>query len=427
MKKRLISFLACGVLTASAVAGLTACGQETLTVWGSAAQQDTLKEMVAAYKEANPDLKYDIKVGICEEEWAYSNVSKDPSAAADVYAYSNDQLIPLLRVGALAKLGGQFLKDVKANNSAESVASGSVGYGTDSEAVYGYPYAADNSYFMFYNKSIVKDPSTLEGIIDDCAAAGKKIAWALDTPWYTAGWFFAFGGDYSVEYNEKYTETGVTINFDKECGVKASKAMAKLTTATFEKDGNKVKVFSGKSTSNTTIIDGFSDKSLAVAVSGTWNAKRIQELLGEDYGVCELPTVTVDGDTQRLYSFAGYKLYGVNPHSGDKLVEAHKLAAFLSSKEMQQKRFEKHLVGPTNKEAANLPDVLNNPAIKALNAQAAYTKAQTSVPSNFWEPLKNYGLNIIDDLVNEDGTGGKLAYSVQLAKMVEQIKGSVKS
>ena len=419
MKKRLISLLACGVLTASAVAGLAGCSNDSLTVWGSAAQQETLKAMVEEFKSANPDFKYDIKVGICEEEWAYSNVSKDPSAAADVYAYSNDQLIPLLRVGALAKLGGQFLKDVKANNSAESVASGSVAYGTDSEAVYGYPYASDNGYFMFYDKSVVTDEQakTLETIIDACSTKGKKIGWALDTPWYTAGWFFAFDCDYSVEYDEKYTETNVTIDFDGEGGVKASKAIAKLTNATFKNDGNK-KVFAGKNTSNTTIVDGFADHSLGVAVSGTWNANRIKELLGDNYGVCKLPTVTVDGETKQLYSFKGYKLFGVNPHSKD-LVEAHKLAAFLSSGAMQQTRFEKHLVGPTDTAVANLPAVLNNPAIQALNAQNDYAREQTSVPSNFWEPLKTYALYIIDGLATEEN------YQTQLKTAVDQIRNSV--
>ena len=428
MKKRLISLLACGVLTASAVAGLTACGSDnSLTVWGSAAQQETLKEMVAAYKEANPDLKYDIKVGIGEEDMAYSNVSKDPSAAADVYCYSNDQLIPLLRVDALAKVGGQFLTDVKANNSAESVASGSIAYGTESEAVYGYPYASDNGYFMFYNKSVVTDEQaqTLEGIISACETADKTIGWAIDVPWYTAGWFFAFGGKYNVEYDyaNNYTEKSLTLeNFEGENAVKASKAIAKLTSSN---------AFAGRGTDNEKIITGFNTGKMAVAVSGTWNAAQIKSSLGKNYGVCKLPTVNVDGDDVQLSSFKGYKLFGVNPHSGDKstdkLVEAHMLAAYLSNQANQATRFEKHMVGPTNTAAANA--VSSDVTFAALNAQNEFAKEQTSVPSNFWEPLKNYGLYIIDGLVNENPNTakGEMTYDEGLAKMVALIKGSVKS
>lgn len=419
MKKRIVSMLICGALAASSVAGLTACGNKglELTVWGSAAQQETLKQMVAKFEEANPETKYNIKVGICEEDMAVSNIAPDPSAAADVFCYSNDQLIPLLRVGALAKLGGIFLDNVKTENSEDSVASGSIAYGTADEKVYGYPYASDNGYFMFYDKSVITDEQvgSLESIISVCETKNKKIAWAVDVPWYTAGWFFAFGCDYSVEYdyNDNYKEKNIEISLNNEGGINACKAMSKLTSS---------KAFSGKSTDNEKIITGFTTKSTAVAVSGTWNAPQIKKILGENYGVCKLPTVNVNGQDVQLSSFKGYKLFGVNPHSGDKIVEAHKLAAFLSSEAMQAERFEKHMVGPTNNAAANA--VKDDVTFAALNAQKHFAKEQTSVPSSFWEPLKGVGLNIIDGLLSESGGNGKLSYAEKLSAVEKQIKNS---
>ncbi len=419
MKKRIVSMLICGALAASSVAGLTACGDKglELTVWGSAAQQETLKQMVAKFEEANPETKYNIKVGICEEDMAVSNIAPDPSAAADVFCYSNDQLVPLLRVGALAKLGGIFLDNVKTENSEDSVASGSIAYGTADEKVYGYPYASDNGYFMFYDKSVITDEQvgSLESIISVCETKNKKIAWAVDVPWYTAGWFFAFGCDYSVEYdyNDNYKEKNIEISLNNEGGINACKAMSKLTSS---------KAFSGKSTDNEKIITGFTTKSTAVAVSGTWNAPQIKKILGENYGVCKLPTVNVNGQDVQLSSFKGYKLFGVNPHSGDKIVEAHKLAAFLSSEAMQAERFEKHMVGPTNNAAANA--VKDDVTFAALNAQKQFAKEQTSVPSSFWEPLKGVGLNIIDGLLSESGGNGKLSYAEKLSAVEKQIKNS---
>lgn len=419
MKKRIVSMLICGALAASSVAGLTACGNKglELTVWGSAAQQETLKQMVAKFEEANPETKYNIKVGICEEDMAVSNIAPDPSAAADVFCYSNDQLVPLLRVGALAKLGGIFLDNVKTENSEESVASGSIAYGTADEKVYGYPYASDNGYFMFYDKSVITDEQvgSLESIISVCETKNKKIAWAVDVPWYTAGWFFAFGCDYSVEYdyNDNYKEKNIEISLNNEGGINACKAMSKLTSS---------KAFSGKSTDNEKIITGFTTKSTAVAVSGTWNAPQIKKILGENYGVCKLPTVNVNGQDVQLSSFKGYKLFGVNPHSGDKIVEAHKLAAFLSSEAMQAERFEKYMVGPTNNAAANA--VKDDATFAALNAQKQFAKEQTSVPSSFWEPLKGVGLNIIDGLLSESGGNGKLSYADKLSAVEKQIKNS---
>ncbi|MDE7394552.1 MAG: extracellular solute-binding protein, partial [Clostridiales bacterium] len=404
------------------MAGLTACGDDgtiELTIWGSAAQEQTFKEMAEQFKAANPDKKYKIKVGISEEDMAYSNVSKDPSAAADVYCYSNDQLIPLLRVGALARIGGSSLETIKANNTEDSVKAATLVEGGE-EKVYGYPYASDNGYFMIYDKSVVSDAQAgrLEDIIAACAAAqNKKIAWAIDVPWYTAGWFFSFGCSYNVEYDERHVEKSITIDFDNENGVKASKAIQKLTS-------NK-NVFAGKGTNNSTITTGFATGTTAVAVTGTWIAKNIKETLGDNYGVAKLPTVTLDGEPVQLKSFKGYKMFGVNPHCGtDKIGEAHKLAAFLSSASMQRERFEKHMVGPTNIEITDL--VSGDETFIALNAQNEFAVEQTAVPTSFWEPLKEYGLNLMDGLVDEAGTeGAGYTYEARLAYMVNKIKNTI--
>lgn len=407
MKKQIATLLACGVLAAGALIGTAGCGESDdsikLTIWGPEAQQTTLAEMANAFKEANPDKKYDIKIGVCGEGDAYTNVSKDPSAAADVYGFSNDQLINLIRCGGIAQIGGTYLETIKADNSEESMASATVG-----SKVYGYPYAADNGYFMYYDKSVLTedDVTSLEKIIEVCENNNKKIGWAIDDAWYVAGWFFAFDCDYQVEYDEDYVEKSVECSFNNEGGVKASKAIAKLATSN---------AFAGKNTNNDTIISKFGTREMAVAVSGTWNADAIKEKLGDDYGVCELPTVTVDGETVHLSSFKGFKLYGVNPHSSN-LVEAHNLAAFLSGEAMQKVRFEKHAIGPTNKAVAALDAVKASPTFAALTAQNVYAVEQSSVPSNFWNPLKAYAISIIDGTVNES------TYQSELNKMTELIK-----
>lgn len=410
MKKRLISMFTCGVLAAFTLSGAVACGGSgdtvKLTVWGPEAQQDTLAEMAEAFKAANPDTEYEIEIGVCGEGDAYVNVGKDPSAAADVYAYSNDQIINLIRCGGIAQIGGAYAEAVTANNSADAVEAA-----TFDGKLYGYPYASDNGYFMFYDKSVVSDEQaqTLEGIIAACESKGKKIGWAIDDAWYSAGWFFSFGCTYSVEYNADYSEKSVECNFNSEGGIKASKAIAMLTGST---------AFAGKGTNNDTIISKFSTGEMAVAVSGTWNASAIEAALGSNYGVAKLPTVTVDGETVQLSSFKGYKLFAANPHSAY-LAEAHKLALFLTNGDMQQIRFEKHGVGPTNTEVAATDAVKANAALAAISEQNKYAVAQTSVPSNFWNPVKAYGGYIIDNLVNES------TYQQYLDTMVTQIKSSL--
>lgn len=415
MKKGIVSLLACGVLAAGAVAGFTGCQDKglKLTVWGPQAQQETLKQMVAEFKAANPDTKYNITIGVCGENKALAEVKKEPSSAADVYAYSNDQIASLVSNG-LAEIGSQslFYQTVVAENSEDSVEAA-----TFNGKLYGYPYAADNGCFMYYNKSILNenDVKTLEGIISKCETTGKKIGWTLDDSWYAAGFFFAFGCSYEVTYDSDGKESSISCDFDSEGGIKASKAMAKLADS---------KAFAGRNTDDSTIIQNFESGKYAAAVSGTWNANNIKNLLGDNYGVCELPTVTVGSETKQISSFKGYKLYGVNTHSKN-IVEAHKLAQFLSNKEMQEKRFDKHNVGPTNKTVAALDKVKTNETLSVLYAQNEIAVEQKSVPSNFWTPLDTYGGYIIDKLAVENPSSGVYSYQQALDIIVGQIKNSI--
>lgn len=417
MKKRILSLLACGVLAVGSAAGFAGCKKDgglKLTVWGPKAQQATIRQMVAAFEAANPDTKYNITIGVCGENDANAEVKKDPSSAADVYAYSNDQIASLVSYGGLAEISTEsvFYQTLAAENSEDSVEAA-----TFNGKLYGYPYASDNGCFMYYNKSVLSetDVTTLEGVIARCEAAGKKIGWALDDSWYAAGFFFAFGCSYSVTYNSEGKESAIECDFDSEGGIKASKAMAKLADSP---------AFAGKGTNDETISSNFESGAYAVAVSGTWNAKNVKQLLGDNYGVCKLPTVTVDGETKQLSSFKGYKLYGVNPHSKN-IVEAHKLAQFLSNGEMQELRFDNHNIGPTNKAVAALEKVTGNETLAALYAQNAHAVEQTSVPSNFWNPLDTYGLYIIDKLAVETPASGKYTYQQALNMIVGQIKNSI--
>ncbi|MDE6273686.1 MAG: extracellular solute-binding protein [Clostridiales bacterium] len=384
--------------------GAAACGDDPeggpkgelqkLTVWGPDAQQDTLKEMANKFKEANPDLNLEISVGVCSESNAYGEVGKDPSAAADVYAYANDQLANLVRVGALAEIRSTYKDKVVAENTASTV-----DLGTFEGKLYGYPYAADNGYFMYYDNTVVSEEQakTLEGLIQACKDGGKKIAWTIGDGWYDVAWFFAFGGEYSVTYNEDLTEKEVRTNFATEVGTKATKAIRKLVDSG---------VYVGAGV-NTDDVKAQMGDDIAVAITGSWNADTFQDKLGDNLSATKLPTVTVDGETKQIGSFVGGKLFGVNPHTKN-LTTAHKLAQLLTGEEMQALRFEKHQTGPSNIKVAESDEVKNNLIVKAFAEQAAHGTAQTSVPANFWDPMKAYALWAAGEEYTADGVQAKL-------------------
>ena len=408
MRKKLISLLLCGVVSATAMAGFAGCfggNQDSpessqaekqtvkLTLWGPTEHQTMLGEMVEAFKAANTDANYEITLGVCSEADAYTKLSTDPSAGADVYAFANDQILNLNRVGALARVGGAALEKMKSENGTGAVNATKIGDG-----YYAYPYSADNGYFLYYNKSVVKDTSSLEAILEACQGASKKFVYDLDNSWYDAAFFFGTGCTYEVTYTEDGSaEKSITCDFDDATkGVAAGKAMINLAAAPAFLNGD-----------DAVLKAGFADGSVAAAVSGTWNAKDIQGYLGENYAACALPTFTVDGKTYQMSSFAGYKLYGVNPHS-EALAEAHKLAAFLSGEAMQQKRFETFEIGPSNTKVASSEAVQANVALAALAAQGAYAVAQTAVPNGFWGAVETFGKEVCAKTVTLENLQAKL-------------------
>ena len=85
----------------------------TLTVWGSQEDQALLKTMCNAYAAANPDKTYKFLYGVQSESDAADKVLNDPESGPDVFAFASDQINKLIQAGALARVGGAILDDIK--------------------------------------------------------------------------------------------------------------------------------------------------------------------------------------------------------------------------------------------------------------------------------------------------------------------------
>ena len=131
--KKIVAAVISTVVASAAICGMAGCsgtsgdGKVKLTLWGSLEQQPMLNEMIAEFKQANPDTDYEISLGICTSANAYAQIRTDVSAGADVYEFANDQLINRYKAGALAKLGSAVAASVTESNSADSVAQAKVG------------------------------------------------------------------------------------------------------------------------------------------------------------------------------------------------------------------------------------------------------------------------------------------------------------
>lgn len=356
----------------------------TLTVWGSQEDQEMLKEMCAAYAAANPDKEYKFLFGVQGENDAADKVLNDVTSGPDVYSFASDQINKLIAGGALARIGGQAEIDVKANNTASSVESASVTINGESQ-LYAYPCTEDNTLFLYYDKSVIGDDDiqTLGELLDAADAAGRKVHFKLnDDGWYLSSFFFAYDElAYNVTYDESLVETAVNINYNNPQGLAVMKALVQYVNhpaLVIQTDDSKL--IAGLTPTAEGTVEA------AAGVSGIWNAKAIQELLGDNMGVAKLPTVEIGGEEKQLTTYMGCKLIGVNGHSQNK-AEAHKLAQWLTNEQNQIKRFETRGFGPSNKAAAANEAVKNDLVLSAVMAQAEHSRAQTSVPANYWTPM----------------------------------------
>ena len=359
--------------------------QVTLTVWGAQEDQKMLKEMCDAYAQENPDKEYNFQFGVLGEGNSSDKILSDVEAGPDIFSFPSDRINTFYAGGALARIGGDLETRVKAENAEGAVDAATIRVGGE-DHLYAFPVTGDNCYFLYYDKSVFTDPKDLQSmdrILDVAEAAGKKVHFKInDDGWYLASFFFADEDlKYDVTYNDRMVEEKVEINFDSEDGLDVMKAIRHYVN----RDGFVAQ------TDDSKIIAAFTpDKSgkreCAAAVSGTWNASTIKQLLGDNMGVCILPTVKIDGEDVRLSGFMGYKLMGVNGYSKNK-GEATKLAAFLTNEQNQLKRFKDRGFAPTNKKAASMPDVVNDPVLSVVLDQAVYNRSQKNVPSTFWTPM----------------------------------------
>lgn len=365
MKKLLSLALAlCMILSVGSALAETVA----LKVWGSQEDQAMLQEMAESFKAANPDKTYDITFGVVGEPDAKTKYLEDPEAAADVFAFANDQLYDLLSADALYEVTLNKDAIIAAN------VAGSIEAASNGDHLYAYPMTADNGYFLYYDKSVISEEQvkTLDGILEAANAAGKKVFMDVSNGWYIAS-FFLTNGKLGLDENGKQTS-----DFNNEAGVAAGEAIKAFTA------------HEAFLTGDDAILTGGMGDTIAAGVSGTWNADAIKEKLGDNYAATKLPTYTANGEQVQMGSFAGFKLVGVNTMT-QYPEDAMALAEWLTNEENQLKRFEMRAMGPSNINVAASEAVQANKALAALALQAQYAVSQKDVLGNYWSPAEAFG------------------------------------
>ena len=365
--------------------------EATITVWSP--QEDQAKEsgnwlgtMCDKFAAAHPNWKLTFKYGVCPEGEAKTQVTQDPSAAADVYMLANDNIGDLVAAKAISKLGGTALDAVKSQNT--DLIVNTVTY---EGGVYAVPFTS-NTWFMYYDKRVFSEDDVKS--LDKMLEKGK-VSFPLSNSWYNVAFYAGngctlFGGN---------NDASAGIDYSGEKAVAATKYLVNLV---------KNKNFSNDADGSG--IKGLKNGSVNAVFSGTWDYNNVADALGaENVGIVQLPTAKIDGKEVQLKSFAGSKAIGVNPNTKYPQV-AVALASFLGSPEAQKEHYKTRNTIPTDKSLLEDPEI----AADALATAQGNTIANTSIMqpfvagmSNYWSNAENMGKAILSGDVTEKNAAEK--------------------
>lgn len=411
MKKRVISMILAGIMT---VGGLTGCGSDKkevstnesgsaqsvgyakdakIKVWGSQEDQNMLQEIIANFKEENPEAAdWTIETSVISAADAKDEILKDPTVAADVFEFASDQLVEMKEAGVLYRIT-KNKDEIITNNEENAVAAGTV----DGE-LYGYP-STSNSFFMYYDKSKYTEEEVMNldtMLAKDLEAGVTNFSMDLDNGWYTSAFFFGAGCTLFGENGMDPTQ----CDFNNEQGVIVGEYILDLTA--------NAKV---KNHDDALLLAAFKDHKLGASVTGTWNAAALQEYLGEDFGVTTMPSMTLaDGSELNPSTIVNYNLMGVNAQTKYP-AEAMLFAEYMTNEKTQKIRFEQRNSSPTNINLVSDNALLDsNPAVAVLSEQVKTSTIQPSIAQmgNFWSPMEAFGQDCIAKAVTKENMQQKL-------------------
>ncbi|WP_026506989.1 extracellular solute-binding protein [Butyrivibrio sp. MC2013] len=418
MKKKVLAMFLTGLMTVSALAG---CGSKeetkpaaegatesaseesaseesaqtpadekitaTITVWGPQEDQDDangnwLKTECEAFAAEHADWDLTFEYGVCSEGDAKTNVATDPTAAADVYMFANDQIPDLLAAGGIAELGGTAVENIKASNSETMVNTVTYDGG-----VYGVPFTS-NTWFMYYDKSVFTEDDVKS--LDTMLEKGV-VAFPLSNSWYIASFYVGNG---CTLFGADGTDEAAGFDFSGDKAVAVTDYLVDLAAnPNFRNDADGLG------------IAGLGDGSVSAIFSGSWDYDAVKEALGDNMGIAAAPTFKVGGTDAQMKAFAGSKAIGVNPNSKNPQV-AVALASYLGSADAQKAHLEMRNILPTDSSI----DVAGNDlatAVQDVLAKASTVQPLVSTMGQYWTPAQSMGDEIVNGTVTHDNAADK--------------------
>lgn len=376
--------------------------KETINIWVSTTMgvKEYYEERIAKFmKDHHEYNKYKIVVSTVSERDAASEVIKDVLTAPDIYCFPSSELERLVQANALSLPSINSQNVLKNRNDSASTAAG-----TFNGELYAYPVSGSNGYYMYYDKSIITNPDSLEQIIADVEnynltnSSNKSIGFNLSNGWYGASFFFGAGCYSNWSYDGSQVSS-FDDNFNSENGLIALKGMQKLLQSSC-------------------FTDSINFNHSAVVVTGMWDHYAAEAAFGENLGIADLPSYTVDGVEYHLGSFTNHVFMGVKPQKDrNKSAFLHDLASYLTNKECQLEAYNKFEWIPTNRVAQMEDVVASNERASALIQQNQYATTQKSIPNDWWMVMSIIVDNVMNATTDDELRNALALYEEEISKI----------
>ena len=364
----------------------------TLTVWSPSEDQDPeygqwLNTMCDQFNELHPNWDITFNYGVCTESDAKKLVPQDIDAAADVFIYSSTGLENLCQANSLTEFGGKYLDTIRENYS--SVLADSLTY---DDGVYGVPMTT-NTYFMYYDKSVFSEDDIKS--LDTMLEKGK-VAIPLNNGFYLASFYLGAGATFfGEEGNER--EAGIVLDNDETLA---------MTNALIDIVQNENLVVSSPEDAISMMREG----NVNAYFCGTWQAAQTEEILGDNFGVAPLPSMTVDGEEVQLKPFTSSKAIGVKSTTAYPQV-AIELAMYLGGYDSQKLHYETRGYVPCYKGLVNDTEIQKD-AVVAVDSwtveNIAVPRANYTEMSYFWTAAESFGNELRDGIMTHENAAEKL-------------------
>lgn len=355
-----------------------------LKVWAPAEEQVILKDLCYMFDGAHPEYDITFTFEECAESDTYTRISKNKEMAADVFYFANDQLPYLVEDKCVLPVSLYVQEKAE-----EELDEGAVNACKMDGNMYSLPFTA-NLWYLFYNKAMFTEDEvkSLDVMIKkDITGCDYNFAMPLNNGWYLGGFFL--GGGCTLFGENGIDPTQCDWASDRGVGI-VNYLNGLVATGKFFNDNGSAEA-----------IGLLAEGRCASFATGGWNALKIKEALGDNYGAARLPMFTyeMNGEliSKDITPFADYKSIGIK-YDTKYPVEALMLTEFLTSAYAQEVRLKARLIAPTHKDIIENIKKYNEPSVKANVEQMSVVVERPRITqmNYYWHAAAKIGLCVVE-------------------------------